>query len=71
LERTFTITKHPKIVGNWRKRFHHCTFSAKKQVATGIVRGAFEFQGQNVQQLLEPMFLKVYGQRLKNKLSLM
>jgi 1-pyrroline-5-carboxylate dehydrogenase len=29
-----------------------------KQVATGIVRGAFEFQGQNVQQLQELMFPK-------------
>jgi 1-pyrroline-5-carboxylate dehydrogenase len=29
-----------------------------KQVSTGIVRGAFEFQGQNVQQLHELMYPK-------------
>jgi 1-pyrroline-5-carboxylate dehydrogenase len=26
LEQTFTTTKtYPRIVGNWRKRFHHCS----------------------------------------------
>jgi hypothetical protein len=29
-----------------------------KQVATGIVRGAFEFQGQNVQQLQDLTYQK-------------
>jgi 1-pyrroline-5-carboxylate dehydrogenase len=50
LEQNTPLQNIPKIVGNWRKRFHHCSLSANpKQV--GIVRGAFEFQGQNVQQL--------------------
>jgi 1-pyrroline-5-carboxylate dehydrogenase len=48
-------------LGNWRKEFHHCSSANPKQVATGIVRGAFEFQGQNVQQL-QDLTLKVYGQ---------
>jgi acyl-CoA reductase-like NAD-dependent aldehyde dehydrogenase len=42
-----------------------------KQVATGIVRGAFEFQGQKCSAASRSYVPKVYGQRLKNKLSLM
>jgi 1-pyrroline-5-carboxylate dehydrogenase len=38
-----------------------------KQVATGIVRGAFEFQGQNVQQLQDLTLPKVYG-RIKEQI---
>jgi 1-pyrroline-5-carboxylate dehydrogenase len=38
MEQTFTITKHTQLLGNWRKRFHHCSLSANpKQVATGCV----------------------------------
>jgi 1-pyrroline-5-carboxylate dehydrogenase len=70
LEQTSTITI-PKIVGETGgKDFIAHSSANPKQVATGIVRGAFEFQGQNVQQLQDLMLPKVYG-RLKNKLSLM
>jgi 1-pyrroline-5-carboxylate dehydrogenase len=41
-----------------------------KQVATGIVRGAFEFQGQKCSAASRSYVPKVYGQRLKNKLSM-
>jgi hypothetical protein len=55
---------------NWRKRFIIAHSSANpKQVSTGIVRGAFEFQGQN-QQLHELMYPK-YVASCKSKLLLM
>jgi hypothetical protein len=48
---------YPRIGRNWRKDFIIAHSSANpKQVSTGIVRGAFEFQGQNVQQLHELMY---------------
>jgi 1-pyrroline-5-carboxylate dehydrogenase len=55
---------YPRIVGETGgKDFIIAHSSANpKQVATGIVRGAFEFQGQNVQQLQELMFPQVCGQ---------
>jgi hypothetical protein len=63
LELTFTITKHPRIVGNWRKRFHHCTFSAKNKLLLELFVVLLNFKVKNVQQLLELMYHKVYGQR--------
>jgi delta 1-pyrroline-5-carboxylate dehydrogenase len=61
LELTSITIKH-KIVGETGgKDFIIAHSSANpKQVSTGIVRGAFEFQGQNV--LHELMYHKVCGQ---------
>jgi 1-pyrroline-5-carboxylate dehydrogenase len=65
IELTSIIHKtYPRIVGETGgKDFIIAHSSANpKQVSTGIVRGAFEFQGQNVQQLHELMYHKVCGQ---------
>jgi hypothetical protein len=50
LEQTFTIT-YPRIVGKLEKISSLHIQALTQTSSTGIVRGAFEFQGQNVQQL--------------------
>jgi 1-pyrroline-5-carboxylate dehydrogenase len=50
-----------KPTQNWEtggKDFIIAHSNDPKQVATGIVRGAFEFQGQNVQQLQDLTYQK-------------
>ena len=56
---------YPRIVGETGgKDFIMVHKSAEaKEVATAIVRGAFEFQGQNVLRLLVLIFLQIFGKK--------
>jgi 1-pyrroline-5-carboxylate dehydrogenase len=61
IELTSITIKHTQGRRNWEKILLSLT-QVLTQTSIYIVRGAFEFQGQNVQQLHELMYHKVCGQ---------
>jgi 1-pyrroline-5-carboxylate dehydrogenase len=67
---TNIITKHTQNCWKLEERFHAHSSANPKQVATGIVRGAFEFQGQKCSAASD-LVTKSLWPAIKNKLSLM